>query len=375
MADTIKVDAASGDDPLGWRAELRLSLQAPELDLVESEFSPPDGPSIAACHAAYAVARSLGWCRLTGVDPEDLDGTLPAPLAASAARELAARCQAWAADARELGSRFDTTPSGHEAEELVLDMLEARMEAWACWLALDEAYWSALEEEDAGIEPLRAATEATGVAYDDFDNELQPQVPLLSLAAGTRMLENWRSLLAKEYRELLPWWLDGTLEDVAGQIQQEAQDAAPSPAAWRRLRESLVKHSLSRKAPEILAMAPWLPRPASALLAAAAPDREIGPPAFHTFLSPDRTVETCLIVPDRAMGDDEELRLTFRSPRDQEPVLDLVGQSAWLASVRSVIGPGAVATFALRDLRAAGKKLSLAVGHEDSLVTYTLETG
>jgi hypothetical protein len=48
---------------------------------------------------------------------------------------------------------------------------------------------------------------------DLFDGNLQKQIPLLRLAASTRLLENWRRLLAPAHRTLPPWWLNGCLEN------------------------------------------------------------------------------------------------------------------------------------------------------------------
>src|SRR6185437_1496915 len=50
------------------------------------------------------------------------------------------------------------------------------------------------------------------------DEALRRQQPLLSVAAGTELLANWRRLLVEPYRLSLPWWLDGSLEEVAGRL-------------------------------------------------------------------------------------------------------------------------------------------------------------
>jgi hypothetical protein len=49
---------------------------------------------------------------------------------------------------------------------------------------------------------------------DRLDGNLQNQLPLLRLAASTRLLENWRRLLAPAYRDCPPWWLDGCLDET-----------------------------------------------------------------------------------------------------------------------------------------------------------------
>jgi len=52
-----------------------------------------------------------------------------------------------------------------------------------------------------------------------FDEALQTpeNLALLSTLVNLPLLENWRQSLAGDYKEVLPWWLDGTLERAAQQ--------------------------------------------------------------------------------------------------------------------------------------------------------------
>lgn len=238
---------ASGD-PLGCRADLAEALAAPALSQLEG--STPLSPEVPL--AAYQVAVALGRCRLFGVDPGELDGTLPPDMALAAARQLAFYLSEWAhVHVPTLPQRWEDAADPTEAEEMCLELLEARMEAWAAFVAIDEAYAATLVAGDAPPHPETAARLAHELddlpaRLDALDNALAEQIPLLATAADTQLLNNWRALLAPAYRELLPWWLDGTLERAARQAYQQmlaelppsstpaTQPAVPPPASPSR---------------------------------------------------------------------------------------------------------------------------------------------
>jgi hypothetical protein len=219
---------------IGCIQDLAEALSSPELAAVDS----PEGGGQAAEAAAYAVAEALGRCRLFGVEPgDDLDGSLGVALATAAARGLARFLRQWTQDARRLGEQFDKA-EGPEEEELCIGPVERRLEAWAAFVALEEAYQGLPDEpgvmedvriilgqdapeyggdveEDAATAAFRMAFAKAGEELDAFDKALESQVDLLSLAAGTRLLNNWRAMLAPPFNEMPLWLLDGCLEKAA----------------------------------------------------------------------------------------------------------------------------------------------------------------
>lgn len=219
------------DDPAGCRDGLHAVLTLPEL----AEFDQPGPISARGRHAAYELAAALGRCRLFGVAPgDDLDGTLTTPLALAAARVLRDLLESGITDARELGERWDAAAEAHAAEDLCLNLLESRMECWAAYLAIDEAYAECMEAQDTDLGGFTGILDSLLAAIETFDQELQRQSGLLSVAAETELLQNWRNLLAAPYREPLPWWLDGSLEEAARRVQQEALTSQPDEIARRR---------------------------------------------------------------------------------------------------------------------------------------------
>ena len=102
-----------------------------------------------ARRASHWLAVVLGHCRLEGVDLGSLDGSLPAPVALAACRRqihFLARCTR---DVAQLEQRLDEAGGVVEANDLCFGLLEARMQAWAAFVAIDEAYQVCLEDRYA----------------------------------------------------------------------------------------------------------------------------------------------------------------------------------------------------------------------------------
>ena len=113
------------------------------------------------------------------------------------------------------------------------------MDAWAAQVAIDEAYmdtWDMPDEGAAG--QLESVAVELNEALDAFDLELRARQDLLCIAAETPLLKNWRSLLHPAYGECLPWWLDGTLEAVAKQVEEKVIASQPSAEASRKVRDA-----------------------------------------------------------------------------------------------------------------------------------------
>lgn len=206
-------------DPLAWRLEMRNALADPALDVCTGPNASSDSQ---ARRAAYRLAVALGKCRLFGVELGEEDGSLPAPVAMAAALECTEHLKRWVAAARSLSDQWEKTHDETEADELCFHLLETRMECWAVFLALDEAYQASVErrlpERIWLAQPLGLIQEGT----DFFDIELHKNLDLLSTVAHANLLPNWRRLLAAPYRLAIPWWLDGTLENAAASVLEES---------------------------------------------------------------------------------------------------------------------------------------------------------
>ena len=193
-----------------WQQELAAALSEPALAAFDDEAPVPE----AAAEAALRVALCLGYCRLFHVElPEELDGVLPAREALAAAKVLKDRIRSLTHDARDLPGRCYSAPDGL-AQEYCADLLQARMDAWACFEAIAEAH------EDCGGLGDEVAQLKDELSRLD-DNLRDPEVVAwLSTVAGSHLLANWRGMLAGKR---LPWWLDGSLEEEAARIEVESE--------------------------------------------------------------------------------------------------------------------------------------------------------
>jgi hypothetical protein len=165
----------------------------------------------AAAANAYGLALSIGRCRLFGVRLNDDDMTL-SPLsfdrASSQLLDHVKEVMRWLEEIRLHPEGY----RGYMERNVALELLEIRMDAQAAHLALDEAYAAARFGGEVEADAMGRRLHQVRRLIDRLDGNLQNQIPLLRLAAGTRLLENWRRLLAPAYRDLPPWWLNGCLD-------------------------------------------------------------------------------------------------------------------------------------------------------------------
>lgn len=162
------------------------------------------------------AAVACGKCRLHGgVAPQIV---FPAWLATAAARRLVGLIRQATDDALRLPELWDDSISD-EAEDLVAGLIHARMDSWAALLQLDDV----LEHcsDDADRSALEPAMQAFETALDAFDRALFTRQDYLATLTGTHLLDNLRGMLAPEFRDPLPWWLDGRLEALAGEVDAE----------------------------------------------------------------------------------------------------------------------------------------------------------
>jgi hypothetical protein len=175
---------------------------------------------------ALTVISTLGFCRLYGISlPSDLKTRLPTPLPVEllvpgiieALRILEAATE----DSRAIPDRFDNSESLEDRSHCT-SLLHLLMELWAIFIVVDEEYQYGLRDQQSFSSPFSTWMRRLLDAYSALDGELQrdEQLRLLSVATELPLLENWRKMLAEPYRDPLPWWLDGTLEEAAARIEE-----------------------------------------------------------------------------------------------------------------------------------------------------------
>jgi hypothetical protein len=180
-------------------------------DACENSAAEPTPPSKLdqLCHL---LAVGLGRCRLFGVTPPAGQDFTLSPKAVDRALRGGAVLYLRNAirETRLLAEGLDTS-NAYVHRNLVLDLLETRMDAHAAYLALDEAYAAALYDGSPEVPAMSRRLTQVRRLINLFDGNLQKNLPLLRLAASTYLLDNWRRLLAPTHRDCPPWWLDGCI--------------------------------------------------------------------------------------------------------------------------------------------------------------------
>ena len=168
---------------------------------------------------AVEAAVACGMCRLSGGFAPQV--VFPTWLATAAAHWLVTQLDQATGEVRLLPEMFETC-SGRQAEQHVASLLRIRMDAWAAALQFDDVMQHVADRSTRPA--LEAATEAFEVALERFDRSLAGHEESLSIITGTALLDELRDTLAPDYRDPLPWWLDGTLEAAADRIDTEIDD-------------------------------------------------------------------------------------------------------------------------------------------------------
>jgi len=218
-------------DSLGYVGDLRDALSQEAL----SELSQGAPVGLEGRFAAWHVAVALGRCRLFGADADDLDGTLPAEFAVAAVEAGIGLLDQWAPRAASVDEDWDDCDTPLERDEVVCRLLEFRMDVWAALVAIEEAQVALDEEGDPRSGRLLSLEETLVDDVIAFDASLRRQQEVLATIAELPLLDNWRARLAIPFSELLPWWLEGTLEQAAHTLHVEAVRSLPGADHWRRL--------------------------------------------------------------------------------------------------------------------------------------------
>jgi len=224
------------NDPLECRAMLAESLADPALACFAKGILPDD----ASRHAAYIVAVSIGRCRLFGIGTDrEMDGALPLAVAHAAVQWMfLGVCHGLRAGANGLPKRLNEAIAV-EAEDLCLDLLAGRLNAWAAQVALEEAYRAEDDGAELDAKKLAGALDSLAGELLLVDDALRAVAIELTLAASGYLLENWRGLLAPEYVEIAPCWLTGELAQLAAQLAEQESEPFLDKDAWNIARRAI----------------------------------------------------------------------------------------------------------------------------------------
>ncbi len=233
------MSSTTQSDALGYLDDLREAIQSPFIQLLLPAERNVGNSLLAArseaslrvaeqtpevCDTAVAVVSALGFCRIYGISvPLDLktrlSSPLPSELLTPAIYGMLRLLESSTDDARALPSRFDNSEPLEDRSHCT-SILHSLMELWAMYIVVDDEYQYSLGKSN---DPSFGAWMHRLLdAFSALDTEVQrdEQIRLLSVATELPLLENWRKMLTQPYREHLPWWLDGTLEEAAEEVRQ-----------------------------------------------------------------------------------------------------------------------------------------------------------
>ncbi len=175
---------------------------------------------------AVTVASSLGFCRLYGINlPLDIrhiiERPLPPELIVPAVMASLRMLKVATDDARALPEHFDASEP-LEDRSYCTSLLHLLMELWAIFIVVDDEYQQHICAGQSVGSTFGVWMHRLLDAFAALDEELQrdEQLCLLSIATELPLLDNWRKMLSKPYRDPLPWWLNGTLETFAEETQK-----------------------------------------------------------------------------------------------------------------------------------------------------------
>lgn len=232
---------ANPQDPLGYGWELYHAKRHPALKVFHDEGVATDEH---ARHAAYVVAKTLGYCRLYGVELAEEDCVMPPSMALAAIDDLNRLLTLADKSLQDFDHAFDVADSDLERHALAANLLRSRMHAWAVYVAIDETRTECLIRlyDDGEPQPLLPRLEQAianlsgGLAT--FDTALQSHRDALSILTETELLENWRGLLTDSYDPTNVWWLDGSLEQAHHRAVAAAKKVVPTQQWWDRIFKS-----------------------------------------------------------------------------------------------------------------------------------------
>lgn len=178
-------------------------------------------------HISVSVISALGYRCIYGIDlplefVSKFQTPLPIELLAPAIFEMLNMIESAIDDAKALPVRFDDSELLEDRSHCT-SLLHSVMELWAMYLVIDNEYQFCLVENGMNDPSFKTWMHRLLEAFSSLDSAMQQkeQMRLLSIVTELPILDNWRKMLVKEYREYLPWWLDGTLEEVAAEVHRD----------------------------------------------------------------------------------------------------------------------------------------------------------
>jgi hypothetical protein len=245
-------------------------------------------------------------------------------MAAAACVVLGEQLVGWTEDAVRLAERWDAAHGQSARDGLCAALLEARLDAWAAFVAIDEVGEpivpsSAFRRSQPAGEGREAALDDLAGRLAAFDDALAEQEDILSTICGLPMLDDWRTMLRESpfVAHGLPWWLDGSLEATAAWIDA---DGAQGPLILQLIgKAQTVEPAEFGKS--------WIrrqiePRPAVAAGSGKRPEARTGPIVI-VWRSPDTKFLAQLTFPrsaDLRGGWDLILTLVWADPKGDPAV-------------------------------------------------------
>ena len=180
----------------------------------------PSGEDMEAAETLLEAVQRLGQRRIFGTHPErsNAGDTLPSELIEPAItaldREVRQAIEE-VADPEEVGRRWDRIQDFPRREAMIVGIIERRVQVWAAFVAI----WDAIEIEWNLLEYAERhdRLNQVGSLIGEYDMALQRPAMLewLATIAERPYLGNLRARLVGEFAEIPPWFLDGTIEELA----------------------------------------------------------------------------------------------------------------------------------------------------------------
>lgn len=294
--------------------------KAPQFILDEYEWLGEQRVAAADPSTARTVVVGFGRCVVHGLGDE-----VPQPSVAVAvpgAETFLADLEREITAVPAAMTRWQDADDSDEAEDIVVGLLELRME---CWYAA-EGLERVAETAGEAAAPLRELIVAIDTSTRKYDERLEENLDVLSTIVDTLLLKNWRAMLPPmvDAYEPLPWWLDGTLELEA--IRDERQFVGIAGILKRSERDEVLPATrvATRHQDDIL-------RGTVAALAAAPAAGDLQALSWTLPGTPLRA--TLMIPPDLSAGGGDSLTLDLEDTTGGNAALVAVGSLAVLNGV------------------------------------------
>ena len=301
--------------------------------------------------AALELAMVLGKCHKVGVELGSADGVLPVPVAIAAAHGMVTRLGLLLAEAQSLGARWETALDQIEMNDILIYALRDRIDMYAAYSELIEADLSALEGREPGRAELDAAIGQVTPLLGEYDDALWAERELLSLVADLPLLKTYSNLMTKAGAEILPWWANGSLVEIAQANMPQVVPSAPQKPPTITFPQATVSA--------------WLPEIARPLAAASKNEDELEEKKRpYWWLQPGGLAYAKMRVPRMVRTENHRLTVEIFKQGLDEPATEFSGEKIWLAGVPGQIDQTGAAEFRVGDLNASGQGPVLQVGDD-----------